>query len=189
MAGYDQGVEDLQGFLAGLTDQLIDGSLTTAGYRNQVAGALRAAYEQAYTAGSGLDPSDLSADDRATIDDYLNDDLGYLRNFANQINEQGIGEDGFSEDYLHNRISMYGDALQGVFWAGASSTAPAGVTWVTESDPCDACADAAGHYESVDDLPGMPGADVCDGLDRCRCHLEYDEPDTGDGGEPPPEEE
>lgn len=174
-----------------LNEGLQSGDLTPSEWRDQAGSVLRSAYRDAYAAGNSFHGADtpIGAQDRAIIDRYLSEDLDYLHGFYQDIKDAGgAGERGLSDAYMDNRTDLYGDSIQGLWWAGATDAQDPGVQidWIAEPDACDACQEAAsgGPYTS-DDLPGMPGADVCEGLDRCRCSLEYTDIATGtaDGSE------
>lgn len=162
--------------MAGYAEQLARGRLSASQFRQYMTATIRRAYVQAFTYGSGsvAGRAPLTDMDLVTINRYIADELPYLDHFAQQIRANH-----YSEAYLLNRTSLYADAIRSLYWAGkVSRQATTTVIWwhaADDENTCDPCAAAdAGSPYQLGDLPGLPGADICDGLDRCRCFLRFE---------------
>jgi hypothetical protein len=169
-------LDDVRESFAALSGQMQGGDLVPSKWRDRIGSQLRAAYREAFTLGARAhDPLYvLGADDLATIRTHLTADLDFLQGFYDDLKASAAaGYRGMTDDYVTNRVGMYADSLNGLWWTGATAAQPPGawVSWVAEGDACMPCAILAGDYP-VDQLNVVPG-DTCQGGPRCRCSLVY----------------
>ncbi len=172
-AKFEQLSQDFRDQLSGYASDLANENITADEFHDRMVSAIKQGYVQAYRQGAGsvVGRTTLSDADIATIADYLKDEWVWLGNFSRQA-----GLEDFSAAYLDNRTSLYADAVRGLYWAGKTSRQGDGtlIYWKAMAGCCESCqAVEAGSPYTQETLPGMPGADVCDGLDHCRCELEY----------------
>lgn len=172
--------------LQGYASQLADGSLSPAQFRQRMTATIRANYDDAYRLGMGASGgvARLTDDDWAVVHRYLNDEITYIDNFAREVRRHIEAGDDYSDDYLAWRTGFYSDSLRGLYFSGYANGANDGALfeWTAHADACEPCqAMADGSPYTADELDGqMPGADVCDGLDKCQCELEQVAEAAGD---------
>lgn len=168
-----------------LSNQLTTGRLTPLAFKDRLLRTLRRAMSDAYRYGLGAagERAILFDADLAVIRSYLTEDATFLSGFYQDLkagevpgtpNVKPEPSGRFSVD---QRAIMYSNALRGIFSKGYVSRIndPATViTWqLGDTEHCASCLDMeAGNPYTIVTLAGrVPGADVCEGLDRCGCFL------------------
>lgn len=170
-----------------LANQLATGRLSPLAFKDRLFRTLRRAMSDAYRYGLGAagERAILFDADLAVIRGYLTEDAAFLSGFYQDLkagdvpgtpNEKPEPSGRFSVD---QRVVMYSNALRGIFFKGyvARVNDPATtILWqLGETEHCGNCLDMdAGNPYTIASLAGrVPGADVCEGLDRCGCSLVY----------------
>jgi hypothetical protein len=159
----------------GYSRDLAAGRISPRQFRRFMERTIRAAYTSAYRYGASsvTGRTILTDSDLIAIRMYLADELDYLDHFTHDILLHG-----YSARYLKNRLSLYSDAIRALYWLGKTRRQGKDIMvwWEAHDDgrTCENClkAEQDSPYR-IQDLPGMPGADVCLGLDRCRCKLRF----------------
>ena len=170
-----------------LANQLATGRLTPLAFKDRLFRTLRRAMADAYRYGLGAagQRTLLYDADLAVIRSYLTEDATYLSGFYQDLkagevpgtpNEKPDALGRFSVD---QRAILYSNALRGIFFKGYVSRVNDPTTTIIwelgTTEHCDNCLDMdAGNPYTIVTLAGrVPGADVCEGLDRCGCSLVY----------------
>lgn len=169
--------DNFQGKIDHLTDQLAEGDLTEAQWRNSMSSLIGNSYDDAYRMGKAISQDGnarLNDGDRAIVQRELTDEQKYLKGFYQDI-KGGL----LSDEQIAARAGMYGQGLTSLYWAGRISGMDEDTTiaWfkTTGSNPCDGCQEAElGSPYAVVDAP-IPGSDVCEGFGFCRCELDFQE--------------
>jgi hypothetical protein len=122
---------------------------------------------------------------------YLSEDGRYLNDFTKEIRSGHVPHTPADRTVSHQlgeevghftikeRTAMYTNAIRALFWQGSVARLPLSqqVYWMALDDPntCGPCAAMeSGNPWTIQTLNGrVPGADVCTGLDRCRCTLQF----------------
>lgn len=175
-AEFDKLTVEFTKELTQLAGQLGSGSISVDEFTTRMAAEIRTAYTQAYQLGASVQQvaaSELTAADRATITDYISDEIEYLNGFERALQLQHVPD---TEAYLIGRVTLYADAIYGLYWEGRTSrvTDDYDVYYQSEDDantclPCQ-LNEVRSPY-SPEDAP-IPGND-CEGRSRCRCTLRY----------------
>lgn len=170
----------LRSELLHLTDDLSSGDLTVQRFTVRARAFIRAAYFISYSLGAtSIFPFyTLTERDVRVLDDELNEETGFLRNFARDISRGQLDLD------ANTRAGLYLLALRGIFERGRVEAMPPGpYRWrLGNTEHCTECRSAAldGPYQrdrtsglGLQPLPGTPGdGSVCLGLTRCGCRIE-----------------
>lgn len=168
-----------------LSNQLTTGRISALQFRNRLQSILRRAMSDSYRFGLGASGQRaiLFDADIATIRSYLTEDSKFLSGFYQDIkagevpgtvNEKPDAKGVFTVD---QRAILYSNALRGIFYSGYVSRVNDPTTVINwelgATEHCDSCLDMEdGNPYTIVTLAGrVPGADVCEGLDRCGCSL------------------
>lgn len=182
---YDVLFDDIHERMLELAALVTEDEITPAQFRHRAERALKSAYVQAYRYGVGTTDGSLALadDDLTTIANAFAEDKDYLANFSAQIAEGYVPTTAAQvaevegSMLLDERAVMYANSVRSMFYAGriARTADDVQIEWVLgATEHCDACLDAAdGSPYTKDTLPGLPGAAVCDGLDKCGCSLDF----------------
>lgn len=193
-ADYEAKFTDLQdkteAQLLGYADRLAGGNITPYQFRNYVLATLRRAFIDAYRFGIGAsgERAILLETDYQSIQRYLSEDLNYLGRFSQELLADNVpgfspGSPGYASTGknpgrmdLRTRTQLYSNALRAQFYSGLISRSSTTQLWdwqLGNTEHCGPCLDmAAGSPYTLVTLAGrVPGADVCEGLDRCGCSL------------------
>lgn len=170
--------EDLLRLVAGLES----GSLSVQGFVNGARSSIKLHYYTAYSLGAiSVFPFYTVTDrDIRILDDELNEETGFLKQFASDLSSGRLDLDPV------RRAGLYLLALRGIFERGRLEAMPPGpYRWrlgITEH--CLSCIQASleGPYQrdqfaglGLPVIPGTPGdGSVCDGLTRCGCRYELE---------------
>lgn len=162
--------------LTDLASQFGNRSISVDEFTQRMAADIRATYARAYQLGASIQQvelANLTPSDNATITDYISDEIEYLNGFERALQLQHVPD---TEAYLIGRVTLYADAIYGLYWEGRTSrvTSDYDVYYQSEDDantclPCQ-LNEARSPY-SPEDAP-IPGND-CEGRTRCRCTLRY----------------
>ena len=128
--------------------------------RDAISGALSAQW----AAGNGTEA-------QADIAEIIDEQLTYLYRFAGEAHARQALGNPYSNDYMVNRLSMYGGSVWGAWFRGNEAADyddgyVAHYIAVDDRRTCQACHNAAGYYR-INSGP-YPG-EICYGGGRCRC--------------------
>ncbi len=168
-----------------LANQLSTGKLTPLAFKDRLFRTLRRAMSDAYRYGLGAagERAILFDADLAIIRSYLTEDATFLSGFYQDLkagevpgtpNAKPEPAGRFSVD---QRAIMYSNALRAIYYKGYVSRVQdptQQIIWeLGDTEHCGPCLDMeAGNPYTIVTLAGrVPGADVCEGLDRCGCSL------------------
>lgn len=176
--------------LLNYADRLTGGGMTPYQFRDAMLRTLRRTFSDAYRYGIGASGARtiLTDQDMQSIRQSLSEDDSYLRRFTQQLLRGDVpgfnpGRSGYTVNQnpagrftAQDRAVMYSNALRAQFYTGLISRSGSTqlLDWVLgASEHCGPCLDmAAGSPYTIATLAGrVPGAAVCDGLDRCQCSL------------------
>ncbi len=137
---------------------------------------LRAAYHEAFSLGlrAGGWSGPLEPSDTHFLASFALEEWGYLRQFLQDV-QGGRGRMPYEQ-----RLALYGQTVDAVFWAGKFAAHSSGVKihWVlTEAEHCEDCIQWAMHSPySKDTLPALPRDGKSQCLSNCKCELRFEEP-------------
>ncbi|HEV2036895.1 MAG TPA: hypothetical protein VGU71_22315 [Candidatus Dormibacteraeota bacterium] len=181
---FDALLAYLESRFSEFADAVAAGDISPQEFRYRAERVLRSGYTQAYRYGVGSVDGSVSLDDTdvASIVAAFSEDADYLANFARQIEAGYVPVN--PEDralvegkmLLSERADLYANSTRELYYRGQVSAIPDDdqIEWqLGDTEHCDPCLEAAdGSPYSKDTLPGYPG-EICDGLSRCGCGLEY----------------
>ncbi len=168
-----------------LANQLATGRLTPLQFKDRLFRTLRRAMADSYRYGLGAagERAILYDADLAVIRSYLSEDATFLSGFYQDLKEgevpgtPNVKPEPTGRFSVDQRAIMYSNALRAIYYKGYVSRIndPATViVWqLGSTEHCGSCLDMdAGNPYTIVTLAGrVPGADVCEGLDRCGCSL------------------
>jgi hypothetical protein len=177
----------------GLADQVGSGAIGPGQFKFRLFTMLRRSFIDAYRYGLGSvgESTILTDGDMVIVRTYLSEDSRYLNAFTKEIRSGHVPHTPADRTISHElgeevghftikeRTAMYTNAVRALYFQGQVARLPGGqiVNWRALDDPntCKPCAAMeSGNPWTVATLAGkVPGADVCEGLDRCRCTLEF----------------
>jgi len=175
-AEFDKLTVEFAKELTDLASQFGNGSISVDEFTQRMAADIRATYARAYQLGASIQQvglANLTPTDNATITDYISDEIEYLNGFERALQLQHVPD---TTAYLIGRVTLYADAIYGLYWEGRTSrvTSDYDVYYQSEDDantclPCQ-LNEVRSPY-APEDAP-IPGND-CEGRSRCRCTLRY----------------
>ena len=162
----------------GITQSMMDGSLSTAQWRESMQGSIQKHYTELYKGGVGR--STLQQEEQQFIRNQANSQIKYLNNFGGYIDGKRAMGDELTKKVL-SRAELYAQRGSSLFEAGYIGSLPDDVLvdWLmSPAEHCRTCPIIQGNNPyTKKTLPGMPGEGFhfTECGTNCQCYIEVAE--------------